>query len=633
MADVFVSYKAEDRRRIKPLVEALQADGFTVWWDEQIGGGAAWRHAIETELNAAKCVVVVWSKRSAGEEGTFVQDEATRAQQRHVYVPVLIDKVHLPLGFGETQALPLAGWHGNRSDPHYQAVLAAVQRNVGTKRRATQSQLRQPKVHRRTAIARGAVAAAAAAGIGGWAFLRSSSASASRSIAVLPFSNLSGDPGQAYFSDGIAEEIRSVLTRIPGLKVAGSTSSEAVRGDDAQTAAKKLDVTNILTGSVRQSPSTIRVSAELIDGSTGLDKWSQVYDRSPGDSIKIQTDIAQNVAAALSTTLGEAARAAISIGGTHNAAAQKLFLKAKAQRRADDSESGMNAVVGLLASAIALDPNFADAVAMKARVLADLVGYYTGAGGGFEGRFKEPEAVARQAISLAPNLASAHMAFAYILLSQLDVGRAAIEYERAHALAGGDVDDLLAYASFLDILGKPEASIDAARQVQARDPLNPAGYGREASAQYNAGHLPQALQAYRKTLELAPNLLLARAFLAMTLMDAGKFDEAIAEFRKLPVDYLFRLLGESILYARQGNRAASDAAFKRAQQINGDSSHYQYADIHAQRGEKEEAFASLDRAWEFRDPGLAYMKQDRWLDPIKSDPRFGAMLAKMNFPA
>ena len=131
MADVFVSYKAEDRKRVRPLVDALEAEGLSVWWDEQIGGGAAWRQAIEAELNSAKCVIVIWSKRSIGPEGTFVQDEATRAQQRRVYVPVLIDKVHLPLGFGETQALPLTGWHGNQSDPRYQAVLAAVRRNVG----------------------------------------------------------------------------------------------------------------------------------------------------------------------------------------------------------------------------------------------------------------------------------------------------------------------------------------------------------------------------------------------------------------------------------------------------------------------------------------------------------------------
>src|SRR5688572_30555592 len=131
MSDVFVSYKAEDRRRVKPIVEALEAEGYSVWWDEQIGGGAAWRQAIETELNAAKSVLVVWSKRSVGAEGTFVQDEATRAQQRHVYIPVTVDKVHPPLGFGETQALSLTGWKGDRSDPRYQALLSAVRRLAG----------------------------------------------------------------------------------------------------------------------------------------------------------------------------------------------------------------------------------------------------------------------------------------------------------------------------------------------------------------------------------------------------------------------------------------------------------------------------------------------------------------------
>ena len=126
MSDVFVSYKAEDRRRVKPLVDALEADGFSVWWDEQIGGGAAWRHEIETQLNAARCVIVVWSRRSIGPKGHFVRDEAARAQRRHAYLPVRIDKVDPPLGFGEIQAIPIVRWKGDRSDPRYQAVLAAA---------------------------------------------------------------------------------------------------------------------------------------------------------------------------------------------------------------------------------------------------------------------------------------------------------------------------------------------------------------------------------------------------------------------------------------------------------------------------------------------------------------------------
>ncbi len=631
MSDVFVSYKAEDRRRVKPLVEALQADGYSVWWDEQIGGGAQWRHMIEAELNSAKCVIVIWSKRSVAPEGTFVQDEATRAQQRHVYIPVLIDKVHLPLGFGEMQALPLASWKGDRRDARYQAVLAAVQRIAG-EASATAAADSKPGIDRRAVLAGGAVATAAVVGIGGWSFLKPGAAGASSdSIAVLPFANLSGDPAQAYFSDGIAEELRSALARLAGLKVVGRTSSEAVRNQDAESAAKKLGVDNILTGSVRQSPSTIRISAQLVDGVSGLEKWSENYDRPPGDAIKIQTDIAENVANALSAELGRAAREAVAIGGTSNAAAQDLFLKAKTQIYADDSEQSLRKSASLLDSAIALDPRFADAYALKARALADLVGYYT-AGVGFEGRLKQSEALARQAISLAPKLASGHMELAYILLNQLNMAEAAVEYERGHSLSGSGANDLIAYGRFLTMLDRNEEAVEVARQAQARDPLNPSAFSLEGIALNNARRNREALAAYRKAVALAPDRLLNRASVGLALTEMGRQDEALAQLAKLPPDYLFRLIGEAVIYARKGNRAASNAAFELAQRTYGDAAHFQYAEVYAQLGENDQAFASLDRAWEFRDPGLVTMKSDRWLDPLRNDPRYAALLEKMNFP-
>ena len=213
----------------------------------------------------------------------------------------------------------------------------------------------------------------------------------------------------AYFSDEVAEQNRSALARIAGLKVAGSTSSEAVRHDDAETAAKKLGVTNILTGSVRQSASTIRVTAELIDGGSGLDKWSQDYDRSPGDSIKIQSDIAGNVADALSSALGTAVRKAIQVGGTQNSDAQNLLLKTSGRinSRADAQRN-----LELINRAIALDPAYAEAYAHKSFILNVLGNTYANGVDELVLFRSQQLDAAQMALRLAPNLADSHSALA-----------------------------------------------------------------------------------------------------------------------------------------------------------------------------------------------------------------------------
>lgn len=363
MADVFISYKAEDRRRVQPLVDALEADGVSVWWDARIGGAAAWRETIEAELNAAKCVIVVWSAQSVGPQGSFVRDEASRAVEQGTYLPVKIDECRQPLGFGETQALPLVGWKGKRSDPRYQNILSTVRAIVDrAPNRSSALEARGPRVSRRTLIAGGAIAGLAVAG-GGWAWVRSRSNAADRSIAVLPFENLSGDPSQAYFSDGIAEELRNDLSQIAGLRVVARTSCEAVRNDVATVAAKKLGVSSILTGSVRRSPQQIRISTQLVDGSDGLERWSQTYDRAPGDLLAIQTEIAREVANALELELGADIR--LALGGTRNPQAHDLLLKAMAAGDRDTPE-GMQSAIALLDGAIALDPNYAQAFAQNA---------------------------------------------------------------------------------------------------------------------------------------------------------------------------------------------------------------------------------------------------------------------------
>jgi TolB-like protein len=633
MSDVFVSYKAEDRRRVKPLVEALQAEGFSVWWDEQIGGGAAWRQSIETELNAAKCVIVAWSNRSIGPDGTFVQDEATRAQQRHVYVPVLIDKVHLPLGFGETQALPLTGWHGNRSDPRYEAVLAAVRRNVGGKRRPSPSPLPRPRIDRRTLIAGGTVGAAAVAAVGAWALLKPSSAGASSdSIAVLPFENLSGDPAQTYFSDGIAEEIRSALARVAGLKVVGRTSSEAVRKDDAQTAAKKLAVENILSGSVRQSASTIRVSAELVDGRTGLDRWSQDYDRSPGDAIKIQTDIAENVAAALSAALGRIARATVGLGGTENPEAQRLFIQAGAIAKASTTKGEDEKALQLLDQAIALDPQYADAYARKSNVVS-------GYGNNYANLEELPKTraealrLANVALSIAPDLAYGHRALASVYSNLQQIGPAYSHLKRARQLAPSDADVLADLSGVASSLGDTQTALALADEALSLDPLNAHPFSVRLDVLFYARRYADAISYGRWFQSKFQQKRLGSMVIGDCLLLLGRGREAEAAYALAAPEYWRRLTGEAILRVRSGDAAGAQQKIDSLRASYGDAASTQFGEIYAQMGDKERAFAALDRAYAIKDAGLLGMKVDPFLDPLRSDPRFAALLRKMNFPS
>lgn len=207
MTDIFVSYKSEDRERVRPIVTALKAAQFSVWWDEQIAGGSAWRLEIQQALDAARCVIVVWSRRSVAAEGQFVHDEAARAQKRGVYLPICIDAVDPPLGFGEVQIHSLIGWKGKVDDPAMTELIAAARATAAGHRRPSEATRRPGRLDRRMVIG-GGIAAAATAAAGGGIFLwqRSAAASAGDSLAVLPFANLSGDPGQAYFADGMAEE-------------------------------------------------------------------------------------------------------------------------------------------------------------------------------------------------------------------------------------------------------------------------------------------------------------------------------------------------------------------------------------------------------------------------------------------
>jgi TolB-like protein/tetratricopeptide (TPR) repeat protein len=629
MADVFVSYKAEDRSRVAPLVQALEQDGFSVWWDAHIGGGDRWRETILKNLESAPCVIVVWSKRSTGPEGEFVRDEATRAKRRNAYLPVRIDKVDPPLGFGETQALPLHGWKGDPADGRYGAVLDAVRHRVGHD--AHPAHPEQPKgVSRRKAIVGGtSVAVVVAAGAGAW--WSSKGGAAGSSIAVLPFANLSGDPAQAYFSDGIAEELRSALARIAGLKVVARTSSEAVRNEDAKTAARKLDVAHILTGSVRRSAGTVRISAQLIDARDGTEGWSQDYDRPSGDALQIQSDIASRVASALALQLVPAHGGRLTLGGTNNARAHDLFLQGLAFRVGEHSARSMKSAIALFDQAIRLDPEYAEAYALKAQALSELGSGFAVSGAEMKNLREQAAGNADRALALSPDLPSAHAALASVAASSIDFARTMAQYRMA---AAGNPDAMIldGYAIFLAQVGFTTEAHRMARRVIAIDPLNARSYVPDAQAFYSAHRFDDAVAAVGKLLLLRPGAPPALTLLGDSLLNLGKFDEARAAYEQIPAGDIFRTTSEGILDERMGKHEASEKAIQYIERTTGIASSYQLAQLHAQRGERDLAFAALDEALALPDPGLISLLVDPFIDPVRSDPRFAAIKGKINFP-
>ena len=633
--DVFVSYKSEDRARLTPLVAALEAEGFSVWWDAHIGTGTDWRDEIQQHLDAARCLIVAWSQRSVGPDGHFVCDEAGRARKAGRYVPIKIDEVDPPLGFGGVQALSFVGWKGKRSDPRFVALVAAVhQLLTGTARvvpRAVASEpvVSEPMVSRRTAIA-GGVGAVAIAGTGGWVLLKPTAANANR-IAVLSFANMSGDPAQAYFSDGIAEELRGALSRV-GMQVIGKASCDAVKDLDLPAAAAKLGVANILTGSVRRSPETIRIGAQLVNGSDGVEKWAQSYDRAPGDTIKIQTDIAAQVAGALSIALGAVKKAALTLGGTTDAKAQDLYLEALALGKSADSAEALRKIIALLDEAIGRDPNYGDAHLRKAIALDAFGIQFSKSPAETKDWVSRAEQLARRAAMLMPNSGGPDAVLSVISADRLEFQLALKGLNQALSAYPNDTFVLRRALDILPYFVGDSSVLALADRNVALDPLNPAAYAARSNCLFLLRRFEDAIGASKRALALAPLRDTPKYRISDSFILLDRPDEARAFLAKFPPDNLFRQTSEAIIAARHGDHAGAETSMAKIRAALGDTASYQYAQIYAQLGDRDGAFAALDKGVEALDPGLTYLKRDPFLDPIRKDPRYPALLIRLDFP-
>jgi serine/threonine-protein kinase len=478
----------------------------------------------------------------------------------------------------------------------------------------------------------GGAAVAAVALAGGWFIVERAAGGANDSIAVLPFANLGNDPAHAYLADGISEEVRNALARLGGIKVVGRTSSEALRNADATTAAEKLHVSNVLIGSVRRSPNLVRVAAQLVDGRTGFERWSKSYDLAPGDALELQTEIAESVALALRVKLGQSRHAALTAGGTRDTAANDLYLQAKLAFRLGDTEATYRKVIALCDAAIGIDSNFADAWALKGTAWDAIGSSFVSDGRALHLAYTEGAAAGRRAIALAPQVASGYVALARSMSGQLNVRGALEQYRIAEPLLRTDPGLVSSWILTLAEIGRTAEALALADKLIALDPLNASVFGRQAFAFFFARQYGLAIRTARTALRLAPALTEQQSLIGDCLCLLGRHREAAAQYAKAPPLDPYRMTGEAFVAARTRDRGGAERLLDRMQRSYGEPISYQVAQVHAQLGDVDEAFAALEIGRRVLDPGLNGLPADPFMDPIRKDARFASLLKGMDFP-
>ena len=457
-----------------------------------------------------------------------------------------------------------------------------------------------------------------------------STESETKSIAVLPFVNMSSDKEQDYFSDGLSEELLNELAQIPQLRVIARTSSFSFRGKDVDVAtiARALNVANVLEGSVRKSAKTLRVTAQLIRASDSSHLWSQTYDRDLTDVFKVQDELAGDVVAALkikllpTQELPKAPR-------TSNPEAYQQYLQGR-YYLSRFSIAELEKARTFLERACELDPKFPLAWAALARVRALETGWsdkLTRAQFGADlARARE---AADRALQLDPDLPEALTAqFAIQFLYDFDWKRGAKTIKRALALAPSDPAVLISAAQSAVIFGDYAGGVELARKAVALDPVNAEARVYLANALLQARRLAESRVEYERVAELNPSTPWAFAGQGMACLVEGKNAEALAAAERETSEFA-RLVVSAVALWNLDRKPESDATLATLINDDSDVGAFQIAEVYSNRGDKDQAFSWLERARRQQDGGLAYYPNDPLLDPLHSDPRWAAFQRSM----
>jgi len=669
---VFLSYASQDAEAAERIATALRAAGVEVWFDKsELRGGDAWDQSIRKQIRTCALFLPVISKHTHERaEGYFRLEWKLAVDRSHLImankaflVPVVIDETgdddeNVPERFREVQwtrlpdgATPIAFVERvsrllSTEPAHAPAAVTssaiAASHTAAARREATTP---SAAASRRSKLVPLLIAAVALMAVGYFAldkFVLSKrsvdslpvesapSAIPEKSIAVLPFVDMSEKHDQEYFSDGLSEELIDLLTKVPELRVPARTSSFFFRGksEDIAAIAQQLHVTHVLEGSVRKAANTIRVTAQLIRADNGYHLWSETYDRDLKDIFKVQDEIAGAVVAALKVRLLPRQSAGESQLGTANIEAYDQYLQGRQSFNRGDAEGYQRAVTAFTA-ATTLDPHYAAAYAALALAQwwhADAI--YSDAAGS-EAANNSALAAAEKAVALDPGLSAGYSARGFIrAIYRFDFAGGKADLDKAIALSPHDADVLHRSAVVLAINGNLPAAIAREKEAFERDPLA-AEIAMRLGFFYAANQqLPQARLLYEKALAIAPNSIRALNNLGNLELFENRPEQALAVFRQSGSEG-FKLAGQAKAEYSLGHVEAAQGLLK---QVIAGNDPYQTAQVYAWRGENDHALDWAERAYVERDPGLTWIEIDPFFRSLHDDARYKALLRKMSLP-
>ena len=671
---IFLSYASQDADAARRIGDALREAGLEVWFDQsELRGGDAWDEMIRRQIaECALFVPIISAATAARLEGYFrlewtLADQRTQrmARTKTFIVPVCVDAT-LESGSDVPESFIRVQWSRLPAGATQPAFIERIRSllNADKARASTaaptispippvpslQTGSAAPAASRSTRrLLVGAAVAVLALVLLAWLRPWSSTMKAvppasspanvspaataaavtipEKSIAVLPFVDMSEKKDQEYFSDGLSEELLDLLAQVPDLRVAARTSSFFFKGkaEDVAAIGLKLRVAHVLEGSVRKAGGTIRVTAQLIRADNGYHIWSKTYDRDVKDIFKVQDEISGAVVDALKVQL-LSSRPHANRHQTDNTEAYSQYLLGNQLRLHDTPESNEEARAAYQ-KAIALDPTYAAAYSGLADAewrLADM-------------RTNNPDdyarasAAAEKAIALAPDAPEGYWARGQLrYVYYYDWSGAQTDYQKALSLdptfgpAGVD------YAQLLATLGKVPEAIDALRRIIARDPLSGTAWRRLARLLMDSGRLTEVPEAIERIRAIGGDSD-ANLFSGDYALTQGRWQQALEDYRSQKYE-VWRLLGAALAEHSLGQPHESQQALEEAIRKYGDSLSYQYAQVNAWRNDPDAAFHWLDRAYQIHDGGLIYLKHDRFIANLRADPRYAALLKKLGLP-